>query len=219
MCYLPRSRTAIPCQTSRLPPQTILELQVQEDRGAWICVPIHTHLSSWEMLYSLVWICARQNCNVVPWNMCWHNSISHISSRSLMRCWNLLPIIFVVELIVSCVVLGNLGVFPSRSSAHLSEKLWSTQFQGTSFTMSAAITAAIGGAVMMGVAMRTQGYQMKNGSPTTEYNKALVRRLYSEVWNEKDLQKVCFVADTAGIYHSTVWQSTVHEHIKLQHFR
>jgi hypothetical protein len=57
--------------------------------------------------------------------------------------------------------------------------------------MSAAISAAIGGAAIMAMTFRTQGYRLqKDGSPQTEYNKSLVRRLYTEVWGEKDRSKV-----------------------------
>jgi hypothetical protein len=56
--------------------------------------------------------------------------------------------------------------------------------------MSAAISAAIGGAALMALTFRTQGYRLNNGSPQTEYNKALVRRLYTEVWGSKDKQQV-----------------------------
>lgn len=56
--------------------------------------------------------------------------------------------------------------------------------------MSAAISAAIGGAALMALTFRTQGYRLNNGSPQTEYNKALVRRLYTEVWGSKDKQQM-----------------------------
>ena len=44
---------------------------------------------------------------------------------------------------------------------------------------------------IMAMTFRTQGYRLqKDGSPQTEYNKSLVRRLYTEVWGEKDRSKV-----------------------------
>jgi predicted ester cyclase len=57
--------------------------------------------------------------------------------------------------------------------------------------MSGIVVAALGGAGLMAVTFASQGYRgfVKNGSPTTEYNKRLVRKLYKKVWNERDETK------------------------------
>lgn len=55
--------------------------------------------------------------------------------------------------------------------------------------MAAPILAMMGGAAMMAVTLGSQGYKL-GGSPATEYNKRLVRKLYKTVWNEKDTKKM-----------------------------
>ena len=58
--------------------------------------------------------------------------------------------------------------------------------------MSGVVFPALVGAGMMAVTFASQGYRgfVKNGSPTTEYNKRLVRRLYKKVWGDTDQTKV-----------------------------
>jgi len=57
--------------------------------------------------------------------------------------------------------------------------------------MSGVVFPALVGAGMMAVTFASQGYRgfVKNGSPTTEYNKRLVRRLYKKVWGDTDQTK------------------------------